>query len=150
MTTSTEDMQRVLDAAKDPESDMMTEMVKELGDQYPTFKTALMDERDLYMLTMLRRCAQEYDSIVAVVGAGHVPGIVQRWNDIEEGRAPDASVDDEAFAEIMMLAPEPTFTDRVVWRLLFIGVPVTVTVAGSVGAFFLGRMAIRAAKRAME
>jgi len=69
------------------QGDMLTELLQEVGARYPTLKTALIDERDAYLKESIVRT--EGNSLVAVVGAGHLPGIVslleeQRPVDLEE------------------------------------------------------------------
>lgn len=54
--------------------DMLTELLQEVGARYPTLKTALIDERDAYLKESIVRA--EGDCLVAVVGAGHLRGIV--------------------------------------------------------------------------
>ncbi|BBM86119.1 TraB/GumN family protein [Candidatus Uabimicrobium amorphum] len=44
--------------------------------EFPTIKRVLIDERDIYLSQKIRNC--EGDKVVAVVGAGHVPGITKK------------------------------------------------------------------------
>jgi len=60
---------------------MMDGLAKEL----PTVKQVLIDERDQYLASSLFQA--EGQKIVAVVGAGHVPGMVRWLNDLHEKRA---------------------------------------------------------------
>ena len=49
-------------ASKDPllqDSDALTEAVKEMGEAYPGLTRTLLDERNLYMVWMLRRLASQ-------------------------------------------------------------------------------------------
>ena len=65
--------------------DMLETLLSEIGESQPQLKKILIDERDLYLAEKIRKASGE--KIVAVVGAGHVPGIKQAWNstiDIEE------------------------------------------------------------------
>ena len=41
------------------DSDALTEAVREMGQAYPGLSRALLDERDLYMVWMLRRLASQ-------------------------------------------------------------------------------------------
>jgi pheromone shutdown protein TraB len=43
---------------------------------FPYFKRALMDDRERHMAQEIRKIAETYDHILAVVGAGHVTGLV--------------------------------------------------------------------------
>lgn len=53
--------------------DVLSELMKELGEQVPTLKTVLIDERDEYLAEKIIQT--DGDKVVAVVGAGHVEGI---------------------------------------------------------------------------
>ena len=55
------------------DQDVLSELMKELGEALPALKTALIDERDGYLAQKIREAAG--DRLVAVVGAGHVEGI---------------------------------------------------------------------------
>lgn len=55
------------------QGDALFAIMSEFGQLLPGIKGVLIDERDLYMAEMLRRTAGK--KIVAVVGAGHVPGM---------------------------------------------------------------------------
>lgn len=55
------------------EADALTAMMREFGEFLPGVKTALIDERDQYMAEKIRR--QATGKTIAIVGAGHVPGI---------------------------------------------------------------------------
>lgn len=83
---------------------MMDELAKEL----PTIKQVLIDERDQYLATSLFQTTGK--KVVAVVGAGHVPGVV-RW--LENLHAGQAEAD---LAEISVVPP-PSWWSRV-WPYL--------------------------------
>jgi pheromone shutdown-related protein TraB len=53
----------------------LSEMLAELGRAVPQIKAPLIDERDQYMASKLTDAAAGRRSVVAVVGAAHVPGI---------------------------------------------------------------------------
>lgn len=55
--------------------DALTEMLKEIGEAAPSMKAALIDERDEYMAEKIRTAKGK--KIVAVVGAGHVLGMLE-------------------------------------------------------------------------
>ncbi|MAI77580.1 MAG: conjugal transfer protein TraB [Deltaproteobacteria bacterium] len=55
------------------QQDVLSELMKELGETMPQLKNALIDERDLYLAQKIR--AAEGQKIVAVVGAGHIEGM---------------------------------------------------------------------------
>ncbi len=67
------------------QQDVMTELIGKLSEEMPTIKTVLVDERDMYIANMLLFAKAK--KIVAVVGAGHLDGIVKyldRRRDVRE------------------------------------------------------------------
>lgn len=54
--------------------DVLSRMMAELGEAFPGLKKVLIDERDIYLAERIRQT--EGDKIVAVVGAGHVQGML--------------------------------------------------------------------------
>lgn len=65
------------DVEKMKQQDMLTSILDEVGKSMPQIRTTLIDERDRYLAEKIRSAPGE--SIVAVVGAGHVPGIKRYW-----------------------------------------------------------------------
>jgi pheromone shutdown protein TraB len=65
----------------DLDGDAVTAAVLEMGKAFPTLLRPLLYERDEYMAYVLRSLAVEggVERAVAVVGAGHVKGIVAAW-----------------------------------------------------------------------
>jgi len=63
----------------------LQDMLEELADFLPSAKEVLIDERDTYLAT--RIFESEGQRIVAVVGAGHIPGIVSRLEALHRNRA---------------------------------------------------------------
>ena len=57
------------------QGDMLNDLLQEVGERYPSLKTALIDERDAYLKESIVR--SEGERLVAVVGAGHLRGIVE-------------------------------------------------------------------------
>lgn len=57
--------------------------IESLGDGFPTIKEVLIDDRNKFMADRLVSLTGEHANIVAVVGDGHVPGILQRLSGIE-------------------------------------------------------------------
>jgi len=57
--------------------DTLELLLAEMGESVPDIKLRLIDERDLYMVEMLRR--SQGTNIVAIVGAGHAPGMMRNW-----------------------------------------------------------------------
>ena len=62
-----EELRRIRD------QDVLSELMRELGEELPGIKTTLIDERDAYLSHRIREA--EGERVVAVVGAGHVEGI---------------------------------------------------------------------------
>ncbi|MBU0673107.1 MAG: TraB/GumN family protein [Proteobacteria bacterium] len=56
-------------------SDVLTELMGELGEALPELKRVLIDERDTFLSEKIKSAPGQ--KIVAVVGAGHVAGIIQ-------------------------------------------------------------------------
>jgi len=57
------------------QQDVVSKLMRELGEQFPALKSVLIDERDGYLARKIQAAAGK--RIVAVVGAGHVDGIRQ-------------------------------------------------------------------------
>lgn len=61
------------------QEDMFESILSEVGKSMPVLKQILIDERDLYLAAKIKSAPGK--KIVAVVGAGHVPGIKNHFND---------------------------------------------------------------------
>jgi pheromone shutdown-related protein TraB len=59
--------------------DHISELMAELARLMPEIKTPLIDERDLYLMRSIEEAPGR--AVVAVVGAGHVAGIVERFGE---------------------------------------------------------------------
>jgi pheromone shutdown-related protein TraB len=59
-------------------SDVLESLMAEVGKAMPEVRTVLIDERDRYLTKRIREAPGS--RIVAVVGAGHVPGIIRQWD----------------------------------------------------------------------
>lgn len=66
------------DVEKLKNSDIFTELIKELSQTYPTLVRTLISERDQYLAWSLRKCKGPI--VVGVVGAGHLKGIQEYWD----------------------------------------------------------------------
>lgn len=69
------------------ETDVLSELMAELGQALPELKRILIDERDTYLAEKIKQ--SKGDKVVAVVGAGHIEGIKHalhedRSNQMEE------------------------------------------------------------------
>ena len=73
------------DIEKMKQEDVLETVLSDVGRSLPELKDILIDERDRYLAHKIRTAPGK--KIVAVVGAGHVPGIKRYWNvdiDIDE------------------------------------------------------------------
>ena len=102
------------DIEKMKERDVLENLLEEIGQSMPELRRILIDERDLYLLEKIRSAPGK--KIVAVVGAGHVPGIQKHWTE---------PVDLSALEE---LPPKAKWTSFVKW-----GIP-----AGVIGIIIWG------------
>jgi pheromone shutdown-related protein TraB len=62
------------------QQDVLEFALKTIGEKLPRLKTILIDERDLYLAHTISHAPG--DRIVAVVGAGHVPGITRHLGEV--------------------------------------------------------------------
>lgn len=76
------------------EKQQLDDMMEEFAKALPEVKEPLIDERDAFMISKLREAPGE--KIVAVLGAGHVPGMIRRW---------DESIDREAINQLPPPSP---------------------------------------------
>ncbi|MDP2645872.1 MAG: TraB/GumN family protein [Desulfobacterales bacterium] len=60
------------------QQDMLQTLLEEIGKSLPQLKSILIDERDQYLSHKIKTAPGR--KIVAVVGAGHVPGIKKFWD----------------------------------------------------------------------
>ncbi len=62
--------------------DVLTELMQELGKAMPVLKTVLIDERDSFLAKKIKEA--NGNKIVAVVGAGHLQGIIKKITNDEQ------------------------------------------------------------------
>lgn len=77
------------DIEKMKQEDVLETLLADVGKSLPVLKDILIDERDQYLTHKIRTAPGQ--KIVAVVGAGHVPGIKKYW---------DAKIDIERLNQI--------------------------------------------------
>ena len=65
------------DIEKMKQEDVLESLLAEVGKSLPVLKDILIDERDQYLAEKIKKAPG--GKIVAVVGAGHVPGIQKYW-----------------------------------------------------------------------
>ena len=66
------------DIEKMKQADVLEALMAEIGESHPELKRILIDERDQYLAEKIRQAPGK--KVVAVVGAGHVPGIKNNWD----------------------------------------------------------------------
>ncbi|MBU4002322.1 MAG: TraB/GumN family protein [Proteobacteria bacterium] len=65
------------DIEKMKQEDVLETLLAEIGKSMPELRAILIDERDAYLSQKIKHAPGE--KIVAVVGAGHLPGIREKW-----------------------------------------------------------------------
>ncbi len=71
--------------------DALSDMIKEMGTEMPLVKQVIIDERDIYLTGKLQKNLG--DKTVAVVGAGHVPGMLEHLKtDVLESKLEEISI----------------------------------------------------------
>ena len=73
------------DIEKMKQQDVLETLLAEVGKSLPALKSILIDERDQYLAEKIRTAPG--NKIVAVVGAGHIPGIQKYWDSEIDTRA---------------------------------------------------------------
>ena len=91
------------------QGDVLSELMKELGEAMSALKRVLIDERDMFLTHKMRD--SEGERIVAVVGAGHLDGI-------KKALAEHQTADLEAINTIPKVSPA--------WKWIGWGVPVAI------------------------
>ncbi len=91
------------------QQDVLNELMAELGEAMPDLKRVLIDERDAYLAQKIRD--SEGERVVAVVGAGHVRGMLAAL-------AVNRNVDLDEINEIPPVSP--------VWKWVGWGIPVLI------------------------
>jgi len=82
--------------------DVLETLLAEIGQTLPGLRRILIDERDLYLAHKIRTAPGK--KIVAVVGAGHVPGIQRCWKDDIDIDALDVMPPGSRFARFLKWA----------------------------------------------
>ncbi|NLK46985.1 MAG: TraB/GumN family protein, partial [Treponema sp.] len=85
----------------------MDQMMSELAKFLPSIKTVLIDERDLYLASGIWET--EGQKVIAVLGAGHLPGVEQHLN------AFAASTEKPETEEISKVLPKGIFSKIIAW-----------------------------------
>ena len=110
------------DIEKMKQQDVLETLLAEVGKSLPALKSILIDERDQYLAEKIRTAPG--NKIVAVVGAGHIPGIQKYW---------DSEIDTRALEQ---LPPKGKTVGILKWLI-----PVTIVVLFIAGFFYGGKEA---------
>ena len=106
------------DIEKMKQEDVLETLLAEIGKSLPVLREILIDERDSYLVEKIRTAPGK--KIIAVVGAGHIPGIKGKWNQKQD------------IESLEVLPPKGKLTGFFKWFL-------PVCIAGlMVGGFFYG------------
>ena len=93
------------DIEKMKQADVLESLLSEVGKSMPILRDILIDERDQYLSQKIKTASGK--KIVAVVGAGHVPGIKAYWTD------------DIDMEELEQLPPKRKATGIIKWLIPF-------------------------------
>ena len=92
------------------ETNILQSLLDEMAQELPTIKKVLIDERDQYLASKI------YDAkgtnIVAVVGAGHVPGLISHMEKLE---AKEVSSDT---SQLVYVPPKTKLTEVLSWGIV--------------------------------
>ncbi len=90
------------------ESSALENMMKELAEFLPSVKEVLIDERDRYLATNIYNA--EGKNIIAVVGAGHVNGIIEYLKRLDSGE-----INGDSLEELEEVPPKGTISKLLPW-----------------------------------
>ena len=102
--------EQTVEDLKEPKA--LSEMLTELGQAVPEVKGPLVDERDKYLVSKMVEAGAGKRSVVAVVGAAHVPGMTEHIGTV---------VDRSALERV----PPPSM----IWQIIKWGIPALFIVA---------------------
>jgi pheromone shutdown-related protein TraB len=113
--------------------DVLSEMMEELGKAMPVLKRVLIDERDAYIAEKMQKVSG--NKIVSIVGAGHVKGIINYFNNNSK----------ISFQEIEKIPPSSPVAKIIGWgipaviiaSILFIGYSKGLNEAGDNALFWI-------------
>ena len=92
------------------ETNVLQSMLDEMAEELPTVKRVLIDERDQYLASHIYQA--QGTRIVAVVGAGHAPGLVAHMEKLERNEtSPDVQ-------QISSIPPAPQMGKIFSWAIL--------------------------------
>lgn len=97
----------------------LEDMMEELASFMPSVKEVLIDERDQYLATKIFQSGEK--KILAVIGAGHGPGIIRWLNSLDEGSK------ESDLAEISSVPPPSKITKVLPWLIPAIVLGIIIT-----------------------
>ena len=57
--------------------------IEDAGKSFPTLKKVLIDDRNIHMAKNLRELEEKHETVLALVGDGHIPGMSELLKDRE-------------------------------------------------------------------
>lgn len=88
-------------------SSAMDNMMEEMADYLPTVKEVLIDERDRYLASNIWKSSGK--KVLAVLGAGHLPGTEKFINELE------AETKNADISDISVVPPKSFFSRAITW-----------------------------------
>lgn len=125
---SQEDLEKMKDKS------VLHSMLEEIADYHPAAKKVLIDERDEYLAKKLFSSAQAGEKqILAVVGAGHVPGMIRWLEELHAAAGQDPAEAQNPDSSQLDVVPPPSVLGKVLAWLVPIAIVVLI-----VQGFFSG------------
>jgi pheromone shutdown-related protein TraB len=94
LLASTFVMEEEADIEELKEDSLLTSIVKELEEEFPTIKRTFLDERNSYMAENIFE--EDFDHAVVVVGAAHVEGLIEDLKEFDSGKKHDQKIFDDS------------------------------------------------------
>jgi pheromone shutdown protein TraB len=57
--------------------------IQSMGDGFPAIKEVLIDDRNRHMAQQLTRLSQQHSRVVAIIGDGHIPGLLEEMKGLD-------------------------------------------------------------------
>ena len=114
--------EKKIESMKD--KDMLNEMLKELGQMIPNIKRVIIDERDTYIAQKIKDSKGK--KIVAVVGAGHIPGIKKNLKKTTDLRELEKIPENKSVSKYIGWSVPVIFTALIIYGFTGHGAEVTI------------------------
>lgn len=110
---SSKDKKNMKEVVEDLDEKVVLDMTIGMGERIPWFIEAVLFERDSYMVHSLMKTVDQIEGdeprdVVAIIGAGHVSGIVEKWN--LEMKYPGSQINRQKLVDITRI-PGPVTND---------------------------------------